>query len=64
MEIKNISQLRDDLCNVYGQLREGKIDSKDATNLSNVAAKIIKSASVQLEYKKLIKDKSEMDFLK
>ena len=60
----NATELRVDLADVYIKLRSGKMQAKDAAELSNVAGKMIASAKVQLEYAKERKEKPQIAFLK
>jgi hypothetical protein len=48
--MNHITQLVDDLSNVFNQLQAGAIKNKDADSLSNVAGKLIKAAALQVEY--------------
>lgn len=50
MKIKNVSDLRTDLLDVYEQTKAGLIDVKVASELSNNAGKIIKTAALELAY--------------
>lgn len=61
--IKNMTELRNDLCSLYTQLRKGEVEEKHAAAVSNVAGKIIKSAVAQLEHKKMVKDRSALPFM-
>lgn len=61
--MKNVSELRDNLSQVYAELRSGTIKAKDAAELANIAGKIINSAKVQIEYHALRKDKPNIPFL-
>lgn len=61
--MKNVSELRDSLSQVYAELRSGAIKAKDAAELANLAGKMINSAKVQVEYHALRKDKPSIPFL-
>lgn len=61
--MKNVSELRDSLFQVYAELRNGEIKAKDAAELANIAGKMISSAKVQIEYHALRKDKPSIPFL-
>jgi hypothetical protein len=63
MTMKNVSELRDSLSQVYAELRSGAIKAKDAAELANLAGKMINSAKVQVEYHALRKDKPSIPFL-
>lgn len=60
----NITELRNDLIQVYGDLRSRKIGISEAKESANVSGKIISSAKVQLEYNKYCGSKNEIEFLK
>ena len=59
----NIVSLRDDLSDVYSELRSGSLDPKLAKELNNTAGKIISSAKIQIEYANLRGEKPVIDFL-
>lgn len=63
MTMKNVSELRDQLSQVFAELRSGAIKAKDAAELANIAGKLINSAKVQIEYHSLRKDKPNIPFL-
>lgn len=46
----NVTELRNDLLEIYTEIGTATIDLNVAKEKSNAAGKIIKSASVQLEY--------------
>lgn len=52
-QIKTLTDLGQDLLEVYTDLREGKIDKPTAEALANVAGKVINSLKVQIEYNSL-----------
>lgn len=49
----NVKELRDDLINIYQDLRAGKIGMSEAKELANVSGKVISTAKVQMEYNKM-----------
>jgi adhesin HecA-like repeat protein len=61
--MKNISELTTDLSALYGQLRDGTVDIKLATELNNTAGKIISAHKVQLAYHALRDEKPTIPFL-
>jgi len=61
--MSNIKTLRDDLLSSFEDLKSGKLKSKDAKELTNLAGKIILSAKVQLDYNKQIDSKRKIAFL-
>lgn len=61
-KITTNTDLRNDLLDVYNQLREGEIGQSKAKEMANVAGKIIASAKSQLEYNKWAKTGNKIDF--
>ena len=59
----NNTALRDDLLNVYEELRNKSIDPKLAKELNNTAGKVMTSAKIQIEYANLRGEKPDIDFL-
>lgn len=58
----NIKDLRDSLVESFGELKQGKLKSKDAKELTNLAGKIIMSAKTELDYNKYMKKEKTIDF--
>lgn len=66
MKIKtpsNVKELRDDLLEVYAELRADPRRLAQAAELSNTAGKIIASAKVELEYAIMRGEKPECAFI-
>lgn len=63
-EMQNCKELRAELASVFRGLRTGKIQSKDAAALANLAGKMISSAKVQVEYAALRKEPPNINFLR
>lgn len=61
--MKTVTELRDELADVFDQLRTGEIKPKEAGELANVAGKMINSAKIQLEYHALRKSTPSIPFL-
>lgn len=61
--MKNVTELRNQLSQVFTDLRAGDIKHKEAGELANIAGKMINSAKVQLEYYALSKQTPEIPFL-
>lgn len=61
--IKNITELRLDLMNVYSALKDGDIGLREAKERANVAGKILSSAKLQLEYNAYTKSDAKIPFL-
>lgn len=59
----NIKEVRKELCNAFNDLKSGELDTKRASELSNMAGKIINSLKVELEYASLKKTKPKIEFL-
>jgi hypothetical protein len=58
-----ITDLRDDLLRVYQNIENKKIGLNLAKEKANIAGKVLASAKVELEYNKLIGNKTKIDFL-
>jgi len=56
--------LREELAQVFAELRAGQIKSSDAAELANLAGKMIASAKVQVEYAALRAVVPVIEFLK
>jgi hypothetical protein len=61
--MKNVSELRDQLSQVFADLRGGALKHTDASELANIAGKMINSAKVQLDYYALTKQTKSIPFL-
>jgi hypothetical protein len=61
--MKTITELRNELADVFDKLNSGLIKPKEAGELANVAGKMINSAKVQLEYYALRKETPSIKFL-
>lgn len=62
--MKNVNELREELSQVFAQLRAGEIKPGEAGELANLAGKMIGSAKVQVEYYALRKEMPSIEFLK
>jgi hypothetical protein len=62
-KINNITELRNDLLDVYACLRDGAIGLREAKERSNAAGKILSSAKLQLEYNAYTKSDAKIKFL-
>jgi len=58
-----ITDIRNDLINVFNKLRDGTMEAKDAVEINNTAGKIIASAKVQLAYAALKGERPDIPFL-
>lgn len=61
--MKNVTELRDQLSQVFYELRNNTVKHTDAAELANIAGKMINSAKVQLEYYALRKESPTIPFL-
>lgn len=61
--MNNVEGVRKNLSEVFEQLRKGEVDVKTASELANLAGKMIGTAKVQLEYYALRKERPDIDFL-
>jgi len=61
--MKNIHDLRNELCDVFETLKKDPRRGNQAKELSNAAGKIIGTCKVQIEYAKIRKEKPEIAFL-
>jgi hypothetical protein len=61
--MKNVTELRVQLSEVFNDLRAGTIKHTDASELANIAGKMINSAKVQLDYHALTKQIPKIPFL-
>jgi hypothetical protein len=58
-----ITDIRNDLVNVFNRLRDGTMEAKDAVEINNTAGKIISSVKVQLAYAALRGEQPVIPFL-
>jgi hypothetical protein len=61
--MKNLRELREELSDVFANLKSGELCAKDAKELNNAAGKIINSAKVELEYYALRKETPNIPFI-
>jgi hypothetical protein len=62
--MKNCKLMRNELSNVFQQLRKGEITVDEAAELANIAGKMIQSAKVQVAYYELLNQPAEIEFLR
>jgi len=62
--MKSCTELRIELAAVFQELRSGAIKPEQATELANLAGKMINSAKVQVAYYELTKEVPCIEFLK
>lgn len=63
-QVRNIETLRNDLYDVFTEVRSKKLDVKIARELSNISGKIISSVNVELKAAEINKTKADIGFLK
>lgn len=61
--MKTVTELREQLSQVFHELRNNTVKHTDAAELANIAGKMINSAKVQLEYYALRKEAPTISFL-
>lgn len=61
--MKNADALRAELSTVFKQLQKGEIKQGEASELANIAGKMIASAKVQVEYYALLGEQPCIPFL-
>lgn len=61
--MKNVNELRVQLSKTFEQLQSGEMEPKVASELANLAGKMINSAKVQVEYYTLRKETPKITFL-
>ena len=61
--MQDVVELRKYLAEVFDELRSGSISANEASELANIAGKMINSAKVQIEYHALRKDEPKIKFL-
>jgi len=62
--MKNTTDLRNELINVFEDLKKRKIDVGSAKTMVAVSNSILKSASVEADYNKFLGSKDKIEFLK
>lgn len=62
--MKDVTELRNDLLDVYEQTKDRIIERSVSQELANIAGKILKSAALELSYNQFMKyDKRKIAFL-
>jgi hypothetical protein len=61
--MKNVDELRKQLAETFACLKNGTVSHKDASELANIAGKMISSAKVQVEYYGMRKESPKIAFL-
>ncbi len=63
MKMTNVVDMRNELLNVFGELRAGTIDLPVAQELNNTAGKILNTVKVELAKAALCDEKPKIAFL-
>ena len=63
VEVTGINSLMTDLQSLYSELRNGQIKPTLAKDAANVAGKLINASRVKIEYNKITKQETKIDFL-
>lgn len=61
--MKNVTELRNEMIDVFQKLKEGSLEHKRAKEMSNAAGKIIGTVSLQLKYAQQRNETPAIDFL-
>lgn len=61
--MKNANQLREELSDIFAKLKAGEIKPIDASELANIAGKMISSAKAQVDYYALRNEAPTIGFL-
>lgn len=60
---KNMLELREDLSELYSEIRNKEIDSETAQNAARVAGHLISTVKHEIVYRKLGADNQNIDFM-
>lgn len=63
IKLNGITDLTNDLKNLYEDCRNEKVDIRNAKEIANVAGKLIKSAALKMEYNSKMGNNSKVEFL-
>ena len=58
--MKTVTDLRNDLLDVYAQTKTRTIDLKIASELANIAGKVTKTAAIELAYNQFTKQSEKV----
>ena len=62
--MKNVTELRNDLLDVYEQTKEKSIERNLSKELANITGKVLKTAALELSYNQFMKyEKRKITFL-
>ena len=61
--MKNVTELRNELAEVFARLREGDVAVKTASEMNNCAGKMINSLKVEIDYNLTQKNNKKIKFM-
>jgi len=61
--VKNVTELRNEMVDVFQKLKDGTLEHKRAKEMSNAAGKIIGTVSLQLKYAQQRNETPIIEFL-
>ena len=59
----NVKELRNELVQLFNELKEDKVDIKKAKEMTNTAGKILSSAKLELMYNQTTNQNKTIEFL-
>jgi len=62
--MKNVNELRNELSNVFNQLKSNEIDIQQAKTIVATSNSMLKSAQLEMEHSKMIGSSQTIKFLK
>ena len=62
--MKNTTELRNELLNVFKDLKNRKIDVSSAKAMVGISNSILKTATSEADYNKFLGEKTQIEFLK
>ena len=61
--MRNVREMQDKLSELYDDLRNDRVDTKKASELTNICGKMIAGAKAQVTYYEMRKEKPKIAFL-
>lgn len=61
--MRNITEVRKELCDVFSRLKSGDMSPKTAVEINNCAGKIINSVKLELDFYALTKEAPDIPFI-
>jgi adhesin HecA-like repeat protein len=62
--MKNMTELRNELADLFAKLKKGEVELREASELNNTAGKIINTTRAQLQYAQQRNEAPDIPFLK